>query len=194
MAYERVNWENLPSTKTPINQTNLNKMNDAIDQNANNIGGKDYDATSTYDVGDIVKYQGQLYICTTAITTAEAWNSNHWQATDVLSSAEVVDTLSGNEANRAPSVRAVNEALKNKKVNFLISRPAGVHDFNDIKTTGLYYLVEMTGNVPTTSQIYQAIVIIDNNYGHQIAMDTWNNQTFIRKIENGNWSSWEKIH
>lgn len=87
MAYERVNWENLPSTKTPVNEDNLNKLNDAIDQNANNIGGQDYDATSTYDVRDIVKYQGQLYICTTAITTAEAWNSNHWQATDVLSSA-----------------------------------------------------------------------------------------------------------
>lgn len=172
---------------TPLSSTVMNTMQDniedAIDQNVNNIGGKDYDATSTYDVGDIVKYQGQLYICTTAITTAEAWNNNHWQATDVLSSAggneiaigsasditgktkifveestqrlkykdsttgqfediagdevfigdeedapdstkiivdteddswnnigtEVVDTLSGNEANRAPSVRAVNE-------------------------------------------------------------------------------------
>ena len=32
MAYERVNWENLPSTKTPINQTNLTKMENGIDQ------------------------------------------------------------------------------------------------------------------------------------------------------------------
>lgn len=32
MDYERVNWENLPSTKTPINQTNLNKMENGIDQ------------------------------------------------------------------------------------------------------------------------------------------------------------------
>ena len=172
---------------TPLSSTVMNTMQDniedAIDQNINNIGGKEYDNTATYDVGDIVKYQGQLYICITAITTAEAWNSNHWQATDVLSSAggneiaigtssditgktkifveestqrlkykdsttgqfediagdevfigdeqdapestkllvdteddswnnigtEVVDTLAGNEANRAPSVRAVNE-------------------------------------------------------------------------------------
>lgn len=28
MAYERVNWENLPSTKTPVNADNLNKLND----------------------------------------------------------------------------------------------------------------------------------------------------------------------
>lgn len=31
MAYERVNWENLPSTKTPVNADNLNKLNDVID-------------------------------------------------------------------------------------------------------------------------------------------------------------------
>ena len=78
---------------TPLSSTVMNTMQDniedAIDQSLNNIGGKDYDATSTYDVGDIVKYQGQLYICTTAITTAEAWNSNHWQATDVLSKSEI---------------------------------------------------------------------------------------------------------
>ena len=30
MAYERVNWENLPSTNTPINQINLNKMDEGI--------------------------------------------------------------------------------------------------------------------------------------------------------------------
>ena len=35
MAYERVNWENLPSTKTPVNATNLNKMDVGIDAKAN---------------------------------------------------------------------------------------------------------------------------------------------------------------
>lgn len=30
MAYERVNWENLPSTKTPVNADNLNKMDEEI--------------------------------------------------------------------------------------------------------------------------------------------------------------------
>ena len=30
MAYERVNWENLPSTKTPVNADNLNKMDAGI--------------------------------------------------------------------------------------------------------------------------------------------------------------------
>ena len=30
MAYERVNWENLPSTNTPVNADNLNKMDEEI--------------------------------------------------------------------------------------------------------------------------------------------------------------------
>ena len=30
MAYERVNWENLPSTNTPVNADNLNKIDEGI--------------------------------------------------------------------------------------------------------------------------------------------------------------------
>ena len=37
MAYERVNWENLPSTKTPVNADNLNKLNDVIDEKETTI-------------------------------------------------------------------------------------------------------------------------------------------------------------
>lgn len=43
----------------------------------------DYNATSTYKVGDYVSYQGKFYKCTTAIETAEAWNSEHWSETTV---------------------------------------------------------------------------------------------------------------
>ena len=37
MAYERVNWENLPSTKTPVNADNLNKMNEGIAEIDNKV-------------------------------------------------------------------------------------------------------------------------------------------------------------
>ena len=170
--------------------TMQDNIEDAIDQNANNIGGQDYDNTQTYEVGDIVKYEEQLYICIENVDTPEEFDDTKWRQTDVLSSAggneiaigstsditgktkifveestqrlkykdsttgqftdiagdevyigneedapdstkllvdteddswnnigtEVVDTLSGNEANRAPSVRAVNEALENTEI------------------------------------------------------------------------------
>ena len=48
-----------------------------LDKAGGNVAD-DYDATATYEVGDLCVYKGVLYECTTAITTAEAWNSAHW--------------------------------------------------------------------------------------------------------------------
>ena len=39
---------------------------------------EDYSTSSTYNVGDFAWYNGRLYKCTTAIATAESWNSSHW--------------------------------------------------------------------------------------------------------------------
>ena len=131
---------------TPLSATVLNTMQtnieNAIDQNADNIGGEDYDSTATYEEGDIVKHEGQLYVANQDIDEPEEWTEAHWTATNVLSSAggnevvigsetdvtsktkllideddetdvfsEVVDSLSGNELDKAPSVHAVNNVL-----------------------------------------------------------------------------------
>ena len=37
MSYSKINWENLPSENTPLNATNLNKMDTQIKQNADDI-------------------------------------------------------------------------------------------------------------------------------------------------------------
>lgn len=42
-----------------------------------------YSNSKTYAVGDYCIYENTLYKCTTAITTAEAWNSAHWTATTI---------------------------------------------------------------------------------------------------------------
>ena len=39
-----------------------------------------YSSSSTYSVGDYAMYNNQLYRCTTAISTAEAWTAGHWTA------------------------------------------------------------------------------------------------------------------
>lgn len=39
-----------------------------------------YSSSATYNVGDYVIYNDQLYRCTTAITTAETWTAAHWTA------------------------------------------------------------------------------------------------------------------
>ena len=56
----------------------------------------DYDATSTYAVGDWCIYNGTLYQCTTAITVAEAFDPTHWTAKKVVDAFDDIDTaLSG---------------------------------------------------------------------------------------------------
>jgi len=43
-----------------------------------------YSASATYDVGDRVRYGYQAWECITAITTAEAWDAEHWKALDPI--------------------------------------------------------------------------------------------------------------
>lgn len=42
-----------------------------------------YDSTSTYAVGDYVVYEHNLYVCNTAISTAEAWTAAHWTQVNI---------------------------------------------------------------------------------------------------------------
>lgn len=38
-----------------------------------------YSVVATYDIGDLCVYNDVLYVCIEKISTAEAWNSSHWQ-------------------------------------------------------------------------------------------------------------------
>lgn len=50
-----------------------------------------YDATSgTYEIGDLVVYNGGLYKCTTDISLPEAWDSTHWTTTTL---AEIIKQI-----------------------------------------------------------------------------------------------------
>lgn len=45
----------------------------------------EYNSTLTYNLGDLVTYQGELYVCTTAIINPEAFNSKKWKSTNIAS-------------------------------------------------------------------------------------------------------------
>lgn len=131
---------------TPLSAYVMNKLQDniedAIDQNADNIGGEDYDATSTYDVGDIVKYQGQLYKCTTEISTAEDWTVAHWTETSIV---EEIDNGGGssnveNEYSTSTtepySANYVNNAIPEIKTSYNTSttEPYSCNYINNLNT------------------------------------------------------------
>ena len=83
-----------------------------------------YSPTSTYSVGDYCMYEGQLYQCNTAISTAEAWNPSHWSGVTVVSltngiatdladfEAEVNAEISDIGAKTLPSGGSAGQYLK----------------------------------------------------------------------------------
>lgn len=66
----------------------------------------EYDATQTYDKGDVVIYKNTLYICTTNNTTG-TWDATKWTATTVQSLIGDLSTLT--TTDKSSLVGAVNE-------------------------------------------------------------------------------------
>ena len=75
----------------------------------------DYSATKTYAIGDYVYYNGTLYRCTTAITTAEAWTSGHWTAAklanDVSELKTAITLLENLEASRGLTAAQIQQIV-----------------------------------------------------------------------------------
>lgn len=53
---------------------------------------EEYDSTATYAVKAIVKHNGKIYKCTTAVTTAEAFDSAKWTETTL---GEAIENAGG---------------------------------------------------------------------------------------------------
>lgn len=82
--------DSLTSTSSALGAT-PKAMNTAM---LNIISGTPvYSASSTYAVGDRVRYSNNVWECITAITTAEAWTATHWQT--VASLQEQIDDIKG---------------------------------------------------------------------------------------------------
>lgn len=59
-----------------------------------------YDSTATYSVGDYVVYGHDLYVCNTAISTAEEWTAAHWTQIDLGSVLEALGTQIGTKQDK----------------------------------------------------------------------------------------------
>lgn len=92
MAYERVNWENLPSTNTPVNATNLNKLNDVIDAkaNSNDVYTKTETDTklnkkvNTSDLIDLIYPVGSIYMSANNVSPANLFGGKWEQIKDTF--------------------------------------------------------------------------------------------------------------
>lgn len=101
MAMTKINFQNLPNTTTPIDDINLNLLQNNAEDYINEtktdltanitkilkalgLDTDTYSSNSIYAVGDLVIYNNAIYECTTAITTAEEWNQEHWTLVPII--------------------------------------------------------------------------------------------------------------
>ena len=94
----------IPSITELINQ--IDAAIDSIPADYSTLLGSvagTYSASKTYAVGDYAWYNGSLYRCSTAITTAESWTAAHWSRAvlgdDVTGLKSAIDTLEDTESD-----------------------------------------------------------------------------------------------
>lgn len=63
-----------------------------------------FSTSSTYAVGDVVLYDNKIYKCTTAVTTAGAWDGSKWTQTTV---GETGGTTNYNELTNKPKINNI---------------------------------------------------------------------------------------
>lgn len=90
----RLSFINASITAT---RTRIPKMADLDAKLGSTSAAPAFDATATYDVGKHVTYNGQLYRCTTAVTTAGAWNAANWTAEDMTTPDATLDVTAAKQ-------------------------------------------------------------------------------------------------
>ena len=93
MAYERVNWENLPSTNTPVNADNLNKMDEGIMHNKKKL--EDIQNVQTGTITDNVTYVRVGNVALVYFNDYEYNESSGWQPIGTLPFKLLTDVQSG---------------------------------------------------------------------------------------------------
>lgn len=83
-------------------------VGDSIDDIEGMIA-EEFSTSSTYAVGDLVRYNGSLYECTTAITTAGAWNGSKWLELDLATKVTTDKTLT--VSNRPADAKKVGDEI-----------------------------------------------------------------------------------
>ena len=83
-----------------LDQSGLTQVNESINERRQhdlaNVA-EIYDATMTYAIGDYCVHDNKLYICNTAIETAEVWTAAHWTEIKVCSKLKEFSTAIGDE-------------------------------------------------------------------------------------------------
>lgn len=125
-----------------------------------------YSASATYAVGDHVLYDGGYYVCTTAITTAEAWTAAHWTAAKV-----------------GPEITDLKNALYNKTFSLGESywQRKGLASASGNTSNS-------TTRISTIDYLEDDIRFVETTSGYDFAIFAWDNTDVYKGVWDG--SAW----
>ena len=124
----------------------------------------EYSPSGIYAVGDYCMHDGTLYRCTTAISTAEAWNASHWTADNVKN---IVDSLKGDvsdlkddlsDAVTQSGIVFTKNIVTGKSINANVGGSVSIVD-NDNR---MYYSFKVNRSFKVN--------ILGNDSGHSVAI------------------------
>ena len=146
-----------------------------------------YSTSATYAVGDYCTKDGQLYRCTTAISTAEAWTAAHWSA--VALGDDTRDLRSALNTQMAEVKGEISYPLNiYKRITFangsyktIGSWTSGINDV----ATRIYGQVELINPVnsititPTNASYNFEYALFDSENAKIVSSSGWNSQPFV---------------
>lgn len=94
----------------------------------------EFSTESTYAVDDYVMHEGSLYKCTTAVTTAGAWDSTKWTETLVMDEVEAGGG-GGTTVIANPSGTATDDLTKVQIGSTIYDIPGGGSSYTDVTGT-----------------------------------------------------------
>ena len=210
MSYNKKDWHNLPDMSTPISATNLNHMEEGIADANGAIGADAYDSTATYAINDLCIKDNTLYICTTAITTAEAWNSAHWKAITIddmliskIETNNIVTELNKkiDVSNIEGTATTTKDGLMSKEDKAILSsiglgteqlkRYTG--ELNNITTSRFVYAADCTYNGISLTNGYILTLIYNSNYKVQFYISASSGALQYRRQVNGTWGNFTNV-
>ena len=128
-----------PAGNDPASIVPLNSNTDLIEQylgRTQDMIAPLYDDTATYDVGDIVTYESNLYKCITAISTAETFDPTKWEATTASEDILTLQNVQGYDEYDETQTYAVGDyAIYNNIVYECTTAVTTAEPFDSTKWT-----------------------------------------------------------
>lgn len=144
---DKVIYSNLKLVATPTESHHITTKGYIDDQITlvNGSTANSFSSASTYDIGDIVIYNGHIYKCKTAIATAGDWDSSKWDL------VKVCDLIS-----------ALEQTIKQSRYDTTITGNGSTTDFTITHNLGVQDVFVMVLD-SSNNVVYTSVTLTDAN-------------------------------